>query len=109
MQFLVQMHRDGAHWPGHQPELLPTWIEALERRHEIAAQAGVKLHGIYAMLPEHGEEAIVEAGSPAQVAALVMQLLPGEQAEIEATPAPPVEEMLAMARQMVWRLDPGGP
>jgi uncharacterized protein with GYD domain len=100
MLFLVQMRHDGAHCPGYNPELLPKWVEALERRHEIAAQLGVKLHGMYSTLPEHWEVAIVEADVPSQIAALVMQLLPSEQAEIKVTPVTPVEEMLAMARQM---------
>ena len=44
--------------------------------------------------------AIVEADAPAQIAALVTQLPPSEQAEIKVTPITPVEEMLALARQM---------
>jgi hypothetical protein len=55
---------------------------------------------MHSALPEHKEVAIAEADSPAQIAGLVMQLLPGEPAEIKVTPVTPVEEMLAMARQM---------
>jgi|TARA_Y100000031_G_scaffold103568_1_gene113759 uncharacterized protein with GYD domain len=99
MLFLVHIRHDGAHCPGYRPEVLPKWVEALERRHEIAAKLGVKLHGMYSMLPEHGEVAIVEADAPTQIAGLVTQLLPSEQAEIIMTPVTPVEEMPALARQ----------
>ena len=44
MLFLVQLHHDAAHCPGYNRELMPQWIGGLERRDEIAAQMGVKLH-----------------------------------------------------------------
>ena len=69
---------------------------------------GVKLHGMYSTLPEHWEVAIVEADAPAQIAALVTQLPPSEQAEIKVTPITPVEEMLALARQMSGGEAPAG-
>jgi hypothetical protein len=98
--FLVQTRHDGAHCPGYHPELLPKWLEALDRREEIAAQLGVKLHGVYSAMPEHLEIAIVEADAPTQVGMLITQLLPSEQAEIKVTPITSAEDMVALARRM---------
>ena len=61
---------------------------------------GVKLHAWYSALPEHLEIAIIEADSPTQIAAMVTQVLPSEQAEIKLTALTPVEDVLAMARRM---------
>ena len=85
---------------GYHSELLPKWVEALERRDEVAAQLGVKLHGMYSAMPEHLEIAIVEADTPTQVGMLVVQLLPSEQAEIQLTPLTSTEDMVALARRM---------
>lgn len=76
------------------------WVESIGRRQAIASQLGVTLHGVYSALPEHQEFVIVEAESPAQVAALVTQMYPSEQAEIEVTTLITAEEMLALAAQM---------
>ena len=100
MIFLVQTRHDGAHCPGYHPELLPVWVEALKKRNETAQQLGVKLHSFYSALPEHMEVAIVEADTPAQIAALITQLLPSEQSEIKVTPLTSVDELLALAQQM---------
>ena len=95
-----------AHCQGYHPELLPKWAEALKRRHEIAARVEVRLPGMYSTLPEHREAAIAKADAPGQMAALVVQLLPGERAAIKVTPATPVEEMPAMAGQISGRWAP---
>ena len=100
MLFLVETRHDGAHCPGYHPELLPPLVKALESRDEIAKRTGVKLHGVYSKLPEHGEIAIAEAASPAQVAAFIVQLMPIEQADIRTTALTSAEELLALARQM---------
>ena len=100
MLFLVQLRHDAAHCPGYHRELIPQWVEGVGRRDEIAAQVGVKLHAWYSALPEHLEIAIVEADSPIQIAAMVTQVLPGEQSEIKLTALTPAEDMLAMARRM---------
>ena len=60
---------------------MPQWIGGLERRDEIAAQVGVKLHAWYSAIPEHLEIAIIEAASPSQIAVFVVQSLPTEQAD----------------------------
>ncbi len=98
--FLVQMRHDCAHCPGYHPELLPKWLESLERRDEIAAQLGVKLHGVYSAMPEHLDIAIVEADAPTQAGMLITRLLPSEQAEIKVTALTSAEEMVALARRM---------
>ena len=59
MLFHVRMTHDAAHCPGYQPALLPTWVDSITRRHEIASQMGVTLHGLYSVLPEHQEIVIV--------------------------------------------------
>ena len=100
MLFLVQMRHDGAHCPGYHSELLPKWVEALERRDEVAAQLGVKLHGMYSAMPEHLEIAIVEADAATQVGMFITQLLPSEQSEIKLTPLTSAEDMVALARRM---------
>ena len=89
-----------AHCPGYHAELLPTWVDSITRRHEIASQVGVTLHALYSALPEHHEFVIVEADSPAQVGAFVVQLHPTEQAEIEMTALTTAEDLLAMAARM---------
>ena len=101
MLFMVQMRHDGAHCPGYHRELLPVWVQGLEKREELAQQTGVKIIGLYSALPEHLEIAIVEADSGGQVAAFVSQLIPSEQAEITMTALTPVEQVVAMARQMM--------
>ncbi len=100
MLFHVRLRHDAAHCPGYQPDLLPKWVEGITKRHEIAAQLGVTLHGNYSALPEHQEFIIVEADSTAQIAALVLQLYPSEQAEIEVTALTTADEMLELARQI---------
>ena len=101
MIFLVQLRHDGAHCPGYHRELMPVWVEGLEKREELAQQSGVKIIGLYSALPEHLEIAIVEADSGASVAFFVSQYIPTEQAEITMTTITPVEQVVEMARQMM--------
>ncbi len=54
------MRHDAAYCPGHYPELPPKRVEAPECRDKVAAQLGVKLHGMYSTLPDQWEAAIVE-------------------------------------------------
>lgn len=100
MIFHVKLSHDGAHCPGYHSELLPLWVDGITRREEIAASLGVKLVGVYSALPEHHEILLVEADSPAQVAGLVTQIFPTEMTEINITALTPVEEVLALAKQM---------
>ena len=95
------MRHDGAHCPGYHREIMPVWVQGLEKREETAQQTGVKIIGLYSALPEHLEIAIVEADSGGQVAAFVSQLIPSEQAEITLTALTPVEQVVEMARRMM--------
>ncbi len=46
MLFHVTLINDASHCPGYHPELMPPWLEAMDKKDEIAKRLGVKLHNI---------------------------------------------------------------
>ncbi len=53
MLFHVTLIHDAAHCPGYHQELMPPWLEAIEKKDEIAERLGVKVHNILNAAPDH--------------------------------------------------------
>ncbi len=103
MLFHVSLIHDGAHCPGFHPELRPKLMESMEKREEIARRHNVKIHAFYSVAPEHLDILILEAETPFALGWFIAELWPYELAKIEAKAVVPLEEMEAVARQMMGR------
>ncbi len=100
MLFHVTLIHDAAHCPGYHQELMPPWLEAIEKKDEIAGRLGVKVHSILNAAPDHIVYVIAEAERPMQVAMFVSQLLPTEQAEIRMHAVETFEDTVAFVQSL---------
>ena len=100
MLFHVTLIHDAAHCPGYHPELISVWMEAFEKRNELAGQLGVKIHNVLNAAPDHVMYVIAEAERPMQVAMFVAQLIPTEQAEIRMSAVETFEDTAAFVQSL---------
>ncbi len=100
MLFHITLIHDAAHCPGYHQELMPQWVEALDKKDEIAKSFGVKVHSILNAAPDHVTYVIAEGERPMQVAMCVGQLLPTEQSEIRMQAVETFEDTVAFVKSM---------
>ena len=100
MLFHVTLGHDAAHCPGYHPELMPTVLEALGQKDEIAERLGVKVHMVLNAAPDHIFYIIGEAGRPMAMAMFLSQLMPMEQADIRMQAVETIEDTIEFLQQM---------
>jgi uncharacterized protein with GYD domain len=100
MLFHITLIHDAANCPGYHRELMPPWLEAMDKKDEIAKRLGVKVHSILNAAPDHVVYVILEAERPMQAAMFVSQLLPTEQAEIRMHAVETFEDTAAFVQSM---------
>ena len=100
MLFHLTLVHDAAHCPGYHPELIPTMMESMSKREDLAQSLGVKIHSILNAAPDHVFYAIGEADRPMQMAMFVARLMPLEQAEIRMHAVETIEDTESFIRSM---------
>ena len=88
--------------PGYHRDRFPAILEGADKIDDFAKQFNVKVHFLLNGAPEHVFYALLEADSNHSLANFLLETLRFQQ-DFKVTPVQPLEETIAMAKEMMAR------